>query len=735
MKQPRYSRLAIKILLLILGLSLLQMLLTGVVTQHALRDGMQSLLIEQQRRINSNAVQLIDRELSIRQQFLGALAGQLALSDEIDQAASAQLVSSQRGSIDNYFPGGILILNAVGVAVGESTRVEGRLGANYADRPHFLQVLRSGDASISRPIMGRNLRKPIVTISAPAKNANGEVIGLIAGVIELERENLFNAAVDLTLGMSSRLFVMDVPHQIYVTATDPHLAMQPLPDNEQSPLLAALRSGQSIGLLANPETGDEDLFIADSMPNLGWQVVSLTPMKQITDKLDPILTQRLIIGVVFFLLLSLALVLLLRRAMAPLSAAAQQITEMMEGTRPIQPIQVGRADEVGYLVHAFNQLSERQQQQALELQRERDLLRSQFEQSSDAIVLLDINSLEILQANPQYTRLLGYNTDSLRGRAFAELLDADQPELPELLRQAMAEGGHCIMALLRQFGGSVQCEVTAASVGLPDQRQLMLNLRDISERRRSEQLKNDFVSTVSHELRTPLTSIYGTLRLVNSGMLDSRPEQAASLLQNAEDSSQQLTTLINDLLDIDKLEAGKLELNLQVLDLDAQLQAAQRMLAPMAEEAEIRLQLPAAAGLQVLADAQRLQQVLANLLSNAIKFSPAGEVVSIELEQRERQVLVRIIDHGEGIPVVFQPNVFQRFAQADATATRQRGGTGLGLAITRSLVRAMHGSIGFSSTPGQGSCFWVSLPAATPDSTIAQRTTRAPDSNGSKAHD
>ncbi len=734
MKQPRYSRLAIKILLLILGASLLEVVLSGWVTQQALRSDMQDLLIEQQARINRNAVELIDRELDIRQQFLATLAGQLALSGRVSYPAAARLIDSQRDNINGYFPGGILVLNDQGVAIGESTHVEGRLGTRYADRPHIQQALRSGQPSISKPIMGRTLRTPIISISAPVKNAGGEVIGLIAGVIELERENLFDVAVNLTLGVPSRLFVLDTTHQIYVTATDPKLAMQPLPDDADSPLLAALRSGQKRGLLHNSETGGDDLFIADDVPHLGWRVVSLTPLKQITDKLEPILTQKLVIGLVFFLLLALALVLLLRRAMHPLSAAAQQITQMMEGERPIQPIQINRTDEVGYLVHAFNQLSQRQQQQALELQRERDLLRSQFDQSSDAIVLLDVHSLQILEANPQCSRLLGYSVDRLRGRPFAELLAAEQAALPDLLGQAMAEAGHCNMALLRQFGGSVHCEVTAASVGLPDQRQLMLNLRDISERMRSEQLKNDFVSTVSHELRTPLTSIYGALRLANSGVLHDQPEQARSLLQAAEENSQRLTALINDLLDIDKLEAGKLELSLQPLDLDQQLQDARRMLASTADEAEVHLRLPEPGGQRIMADPQRFQQVLANLLSNAIKFSPPGAQVEIETQACEQQVRLTITDHGDGIPLAFQPNVFQRFAQADATATRQRGGTGLGLAITRSLVRAMHGAIGFSSTPGQGSRFWVSLPRVLPANTQDPRPA-APDSNGSKAHE
>jgi len=196
-----------------------------------------------------------------------------------------------------------------------------------------------------------------------------------------------------------------------------------------------------------------------------------------------------------------------------------------------------------------------------------------------------------------------------------------------------------------------------------------------------------------------------------------------------------LTALINDLLDIDKLEANKLQLQLKPLDLNAQLQAAKGMLSSMAYDARVDLRLPATCSLQVVADEHRLQQVLANLLSNAIKFSPLGGIVTLSTEQEQQQVHVSITDQGDGIPLEFQPNVFKRFAQADATATRQRGGTGLGLAISRSLMRAMHGRIGFISTPGQGCCFWISLPVASVSATSAHRIPEVLDSNGAKAYE
>ena len=250
MKQPRSSRLTAKILLLILGAGLLQVLLSGIVTQQGLRSDMQSLLIEQQKRLNGNAVRLIERELDIRKHFLATLAAQQALDGQVSYTSSAKLIASQQQSIDLYFPGGVAILNASGIAVGESTRVEGRLGTSYADRPHIRQALDSGQPGISKPIMGRTTRTPILSISAPVKNAQGRVIGLIAGGIQLEQENLFDVAVNTTLGSPSRLFVMDMTHQMYVTASDPELAMQPHLLRGRRPSgkrLRLLRAGQAGG--------------------------------------------------------------------------------------------------------------------------------------------------------------------------------------------------------------------------------------------------------------------------------------------------------------------------------------------------------------------------------------------------------------------------------------------------------------------------------------------------------
>jgi len=240
---------------------------------------------------------------------------------------------------------------------------------------------------------------------------------------------------------------------------------------------------------------------------------------------------------------------------------------------------------------------------------------------------------------------------------------------------------------------------------------LIGSVQDVTERMQLQQLKSEFISTVSHELRTPLTSIKGALGLVNSGKLGQVPEKMFNLLTVAHSNSERLSHLIDDLLDIEKLAAGKMSFDLQVVSVQKELQHAIRNLQPYAKQFAVIMQLQLVpSALCIKADASRLQQVLTNLLSNAIKFSSHGATVTIGAKHEADKVNIEVTDNGLGLAPEFQPRVFERFAQADGSSSRQRGGTGLGLAICKELVEQMGGSIGFRSVLQQGSTFFVSLP-------------------------
>ncbi len=234
--------------------------------------------------------------------------------------------------------------------------------------------------------------------------------------------------------------------------------------------------------------------------------------------------------------------------------------------------------------------------------------------------------------------------------------------------------------------------------------------RDISERKELERMKDEFVSTVSHELRTPLTSVSGALKLLSSGVVGDVVSERLELVRIAEVNCDRLTRLIDDILELEKLDAGRLELHRTALDAHLLSSKLTDALQATAKLAEVSLLVEGKASEDVLADGHRITQVLANLVSNAIKFSPRGGSVRICLADRPGRVHFAVHDSGPGIPMDKRDRLFVRFQQLDATDGRPKGGTGLGLAIAKELVVQHGGDIGVESSPGAGSVFWFELP-------------------------
>ena len=233
---------------------------------------------------------------------------------------------------------------------------------------------------------------------------------------------------------------------------------------------------------------------------------------------------------------------------------------------------------------------------------------------------------------------------------------------------------------------------------------------DISDRKEAENIKEDFVSTVNHELRTPLTAINGALKIINSGLLDDKHDKKNKMLEVAEKNTDRLLFLINDLLDIDKIERGKLTLHYSQISLQTLLEQCIEENQEFAGKYNVHLTLSPFKPCQIRADVQRLKQVIANLLSNVCKYSPKNKEVKIEVVHDNESVSITVIDYGLGIPEQFKDKVFEKFTQADTGNTRQASGTGLGLSIAKKIVELHQGSISFISTPATGTMFTVKLP-------------------------
>lgn len=272
----------------------------------------------------------------------------------------------------------------------------------------------------------------------------------------------------------------------------------------------------------------------------------------------------------------------------------------------------------------------------------------------------------------------------------------------------------------RLDGRTVPVEVTASPVRDDEGIQgAVVAFRDVTERREMERIKDEFVSVVSHELRTPLTAIRGALGLVDSGALDGSPEQRSRMVSIALTSSARLSRLVDDILDIERLNAGTTRPELADHRIDALVAAAVDQVSVLAEEAGIALR-PARSSEVVRADGERIVQTLTNLLGNAVKFSPRGSTVRVSTVPVGDFVELRVDDEGRGIPPDKLETVFRRFEQVDASDTRERGGTGLGLAIARSIVERHGGRLwAVSEGEGRGSSFRLTLRRVTPHTTLA----------------
>jgi NO-binding membrane sensor protein with MHYT domain/signal transduction histidine kinase/DNA-binding response OmpR family regulator len=241
-------------------------------------------------------------------------------------------------------------------------------------------------------------------------------------------------------------------------------------------------------------------------------------------------------------------------------------------------------------------------------------------------------------------------------------------------------------------------------------------IHDVTELKQTEKLKNEFVSIVSHELRTPLTSIRGSLGLLVSGILGDFSEKVKKLLEIANNNCDRLLLLINDILDIDKIEAGKMDFELKVTDMNHIVQDSIDTNKMYADKFGVKIELiPPDKEYLVAVDSDRLMQVLANLISNACKFSPKNEQVTLETQQVNSFVRLSISNKGIGISPEFKSRVFQKFSQADSSSTRGKGGSGLGLNISKTIIEKLGGTLNFVSKPNEVTTFYFDLPLAKQD--------------------
>lgn len=356
-----------------------------------------------------------------------------------------------------------------------------------------------------------------------------------------------------------------------------------------------------------------------------------------------------------------------------------------------------------------------QEQARQTLERNEARLRSLFAFSPIGIALNDYKTGQFIDLNDALLEPTGYTRDEFVQLSYWELTPKKYQEEEEKSLFSMQETGRYgpfEKEYIRRDGSRYPVRLQGMLSTDPDGRKVIWSLvEDISERRRLEKMKDQFIATVSHELRTPLTSINGSISLLLGGIAGQFSEQGMSLLDNASRNGERLANLINDLLDIEKLVAGKMPITLSVQKIgplideaiDSMLNYGQQQNNPVLPQDKW----PA---VQVKVDGARLVQAINNLLSNAIKFSPEGEPVWVYTNVSGAELSIYVRDSGPGIDPEFQKQLFKRFSQGDASDTRKMPGTGLGLAITREICHQMGGDVHYSDAKGGGSEFCITLP-------------------------
>jgi PAS domain S-box-containing protein len=376
-----------------------------------------------------------------------------------------------------------------------------------------------------------------------------------------------------------------------------------------------------------------------------------------------------------------------REALAAVETAAASLGQMIARTR-----EKGRAEALG-----------RQQKTLLDA-------------VTDGICGVD-RQRRVTFANPAAAQLLGMTATSITGKPLHELLHGNAPAergcgddcaLKRATKDPKGADGEDI--IFRADGRAVPIEYSLTPIlDKGHYSGSVLSFRDISQRSALDRMKDEFISTVSHELRTPLTSIRGALGLLASGIMGELSEKGENLLRIALSNSERLVRLINDILDLEKIQSGREPLMFRAVQIGDIVRQAIDGMQPVADAGGVQL-IHDAAQAEIYADPDRLLQVLTNLLSNAIKFSPPNSTVSIMQRQEKAGITLSVIDHGRGIPEDKLEVIFGRFQQVDASDSRQKGGSGLGLAICRTIMMQHSGKIWAERNPVRGSTFRLFLP-------------------------
>ncbi|PTW56564.1 PAS domain S-box-containing protein [Breoghania corrubedonensis] len=499
------------------------------------------------------------------------------------------------------------------------------------------------------------------------------------------------------------------------------------------PIASDVASASAMSAQAGDENGGwmKVSAVSQSYPGLGVLLFSrrddlLAPLRGLDRTLGLSALANLIV-------LAIGLIMTAMLVARPLVRFARDVNDVRDASDLSRRVSSRGYSEVVRLADTFNEMLGRLQKtlvscDLLEQENrhrrtaEQTLRDKQAENSAivetvaDAIIVIDQNGI-IRSANPATTRIFRYAHHELIGKNVSMLMSAPHSvNHDQYIRNYLETGEAKIIGIGRELeasrrdGEMFPIELFVADILLKDQPHFVGVIRDITERRKVDRMQREFIALVSHELRTPLTSLTGSLALVHSGKMGEMPEKIGKLVGLAHSNANRLIDLVNDIMAIEKLQSGRIDLRLEALDLVTLVRKALDANAAYAEKNNVTFALNSALeNAWVLGDPKRLTQVLDNLLSNAAKFSKARSVVEVGIEPNARFIRVSVRDSGVGIPADDIGKVFDKFVQLDTTDAKNSQGSGLGLPIAQAILERHGSRIEVQSEVGVGSTFFFDL--------------------------
>ncbi|QPD05479.1 MAG: hypothetical protein Nkreftii_003253 [Candidatus Nitrospira kreftii] len=530
---------------------------------------------------------------------------------------------------------------------------------------------------------------------------------------ETARELGIRAAARVTLIAADGIALADSAVQgVELAAIEDH--------NARPEINQAFSSGQGQDVRSSHTTGERTMYRAVLMQTTKETVPVVVrvglPMGGLDRELSEV-REHLFLALGLAILITLTLSVWLAHSVTkPLSDIALAARQLSAGNHTFR-IRTTAQDEVGLLASTLNQITDQLQAKIDELSEDRTQLLAVLTSMVEGVMVLDYRG-HVLQVNPALERMFGISRIEARGRPCTELFRHQQlNELIAFILQSAAH--HQDEIVLPLTGRCLQIEASPAGGKRENEACVVLVFHDITELRRLEKIRTDFVANVSHELRTPLTSIKGYVEALLDGAKDD-PVASSKFLNIILKQSDRLNLIIEDLLELSKIESGRISMKEEPLDLQTLVERTLSMIKPMADKnrhhlvTAIMSSLPPVAG-----DEGRLAQVLTNLLDNAIKYTPAGGTITVSAalapsprssERPATAIDLSVADTGIGIPEQDRPRVFERFYRVDKARSRELGGTGLGLAIVKHIVEGHGGHVWVEANHPHGSRFVVRLP-------------------------